>query len=103
MLEIAIAALGPVALLSATLWSINRHFRTFDGFRDPALLGLVTDSTEFDVSGPLIGRWGKYALYQFVVASDRRFEYDRLVNPDYRYKVAANELFIAPGMVYIMR
>lgn len=103
MIETAIALLGPVALLSIALWSINRHFRRFDGFRNPMLLGLVTDSPEFDFTGPAIGRWGEYQLYEFVVTRSRRFEYDRLVPRDYRYRVAANELFIAPGMVYVAR
>jgi hypothetical protein len=103
MFELALAILGPIALLSLALWSINRHFRRFDGFRHPALLGLVTDSPEFDFTGPMIGRWGEYRLYDFVITRNRRFEYDRIVPRDYRYRVAANELFIAPGMVYVAR
>jgi hypothetical protein len=79
MFEPAIALLGPIALLSVALWSINRHFRRFDGFRNPSVLGLVTESPDFDFNGPAIGHWGEYQLYEFVVTRSRRFEYDRLV------------------------
>ena len=104
MFEPAIALLGPVALLSVALWSINRHFRRFDGFRNPTQLGLVTESPEFDFTGAAIGYWDEYQLYEFVVTRNRRFEYGGwLVPRDYRYRVAANELSIAPGMVYVAR
>ena len=103
MFEPAFALLGPVALLSAAIWWINRHFRRFDGFRNPAVLGLVAEAPEFDFTGPAIGRWGDYPLHEFVVTRNQRFEYDRLAPRDYRYRVAANELFIAPGMVYVAR
>ena len=74
-----------IALLSVALWSINRHFRRFDGFRDSTLLGLVTESPEPDFTGAAIGRWGEYQLYEFVVTLRRRFKYDRPFPRDYRY------------------
>lgn len=103
MLETACAMLGPVAFLTLALWTINRHFRRLEGFRSPGLLGMVADAPEFDSTGPAIGRWGDYPLYEFVVAGKRRFDYDRIVRPDYRYRVATNELFVFPGMVYVAR
>lgn len=104
MLELALAMLGPIALLTLALWSINRHFRRFDGFRHPALLGLVIDdSPEFEFMGPAIGQWGSHRLYEFVVVRNRRFDYDRIVPKDYRYRVAPDELFVAPGMLYVVR
>lgn len=103
MLELMLALFGPVALMTLAVWSINRHFRNFDGFRHPALLGVVIDSPEVECAGPAIGRWGEHRLYEFVIIGNRRFDYDRLVPRDYRYRVAANEVFIAPGMLYVAR
>jgi hypothetical protein len=103
MLEPAFALLGPIALLSVALWWIDRHFRRFDGYRKPALLGLVVELSELDFAGPTIGWWGDHRLHEFVCMRNRTFEYDRLVPRDYCYRVAANELFIAPGMVYRAR
>lgn len=104
MLELVLAMLGPIALLTLALWTINRHFRRFDGFRHPALLGLVIDDLpEFEFTGPTIGQWGNHRLYEFVVVRNRRFDYDRIVPKDYRYRVAPDELFVAPGMLYVVR
>ena len=99
VLETIIAVLGPVAFLSAALCAINRHFRTLAGFRNPALPGVVTNAAHLELTGPTIGRWGDFPLHEFVVVDGRRFTYDRLVGPDYRYRVSACELFVEPGMV----
>jgi hypothetical protein len=101
--EATLAVIAPVALVLWAVWSIERHFRCIEGYLDPSLLGMVLEQASFDIKGPHIGQWGDHALYEFVIAGDRRFEFDRLVRPDYRYRVAPDELFVAPGMIYIAR
>ncbi len=103
MLEPAFALLGPVALMSVALCWIDRHFRRFDGYRNPSLLGLMVEISERDFAGPTIGWWGDHRLHEFVFIRNRYFEYDRLVPRDYCYRVAADKLFIAPGVVYLGR
>ena len=103
MLQVTFALLGPMALLALAVLSIDRHFRRFEGYRPASALGLVADEARFETHGPAIGRWGDFPIYEYVVQTGRRFVYDRLARPDYRYSVATNELFVAPGMVYVAR
>ena len=103
MEQAVLAIAGPLTIIALVIWSVNRLFRRFEGFRDPRTLGLIAEQPTFECHGPAIGRWGDHPLYEFIVARERRFEYDRLVGPDYRYRVSRDELFVAPGMVYVAR
>lgn len=57
---------------------LNGHFGSLDGFRNPALLGVVTDAAHLELTGPTIGRWSDFSLHEFVAADGRRFTNDRL-------------------------
>lgn len=103
MYQVALAVICPIALMLVAIWSIDRHFRRIDGYRPQSDLGLIAEESRFTCHGPAIGRWGDNQIYEFVVEKGQTFEYDRLVRPDYRYRVATNELFVAPGMVYVAR
>lgn len=103
MIQIAFALLGPMVLMTLAVVTIDRHFRRYEGYRPRGALGLVAEDARFETHGPAIGRWGDFTLYEYVVQTGRHFVYDRLACPDYRYRVAPDELFVAPGMVYVLR
>ena len=97
---IVFLVLTPLALTSCTLLWIDHFFRRFDGYRDPRTLGQIVDLAQTGHPAETIGRLGDVPIYHHLDWRGRRFDYDRLVRPDYQLRVRPDELYVAPGLVY---
>ncbi len=97
---IVFLVLTPLALTSGALLWIDHFFRRFDGYRDPRTLGQIVDLVQTGHPVESIGHLGDVPIYCHLDWRGCRFNYDRLVQPDYQLRVRPDELYVAPGLVY---
>lgn len=56
----------------------------------------------FDSVGPAIGTYSGSAIHASITFMGLDYTYDRIAPAKYRHRVKPNELFLQPGLVYVI-
>ena len=93
--ETLAALFFPLALFALVLWGVHRWFRRFEP------QGVVVESEiELEAIAPVIGTYHGDEIHEWVRYRGERYDFAYVAPPRYRLRVKANELFLAPGVVY---
>ena len=97
------AALLVVVLLCPLHWLVLRYF---DQIRDPAYLrrqGIVVERERaLDARSAPIGSYRGVPIAGTVTFKGMVYRYDRVLDPRLRERIGPGEVFIAPGLVYVL-
>jgi len=99
----ALAALFiPLIVFALAVWGLHRWFHRFEGFLPASKLGVVVESeAELDAIAPMIGTYHGDEIHEWVRYHGERYDFAYIAPPRYRLRVKRNELFLAPGVVYV--
>jgi len=89
----------PLLLFALGVWAIHRWFRRFEG-NLPNRGAVVESETELDAIAPTIGTYHGDEIHAWVRYRGERYDFAYVAPPRYRLRVKADELFLAPGLVY---
>ncbi|MCU0804535.1 MAG: hypothetical protein MUF79_05530 [Burkholderiales bacterium] len=101
--------MGDVAFILACMltifaplhWLVWRQMSMLDDPRHLRAVGVVILREEaIDAYGELIGRYADTSIHGTVTFMGMRYEYARVVHPDYAARVGENELYLPPGLLY---
>ena len=94
--EILAALLIPLALLGLLVWAIHRWFRRYEP------QGVVVESEiELEAVAPVIGTYHGDEIHEWVKYQGIRYDYAFVAPPRYKLRVKKDELWLAPGVVYV--
>jgi hypothetical protein len=93
--ETLAALFFPLALFALALWGLHRWFRRL-GPRG----AVVESQAELEAFAPVIGTYHGDEIHEWVRYRGARYDFAFVAPPRYRFAVKANELFLAPGVVY---
>ena len=107
-----IGAMGDIAFIVGCMftvlaplhWLVWREIAMLDDPRHLRAVGVVILRDQaIDTYGDVIGRYAGAPIRDSVTFMGMRYEYDRVVSPDYADRIGENELFLAPGLLYRTR
>ena len=100
--EIVAAVIFIPLLAAAALWIVFRGFRKQEGYPDPKTRGAVVESErELEAIAPMIGTYHGDEIHEWVKYQGVRYDYAFVAPPRYKLRVKKNELWLAPGVVYV--
>lgn len=62
---------------------------------------VIKKLTALDSVADIIGRYDGGDIYRYVVFKGISYYYDRVVSPNYKYRLGQNELYMEPGVLYV--
>ena len=100
--EVVIILIFVPLLFGLALWGIHRAFRDEEGYPDPMRYGAVLESErELEAIAPMIGTYHGDEIHEWVKYQGVRYDYAFVAPPRYKLRVKKNELWLAPGVVYV--
>ena len=102
MLEIVVALIFVPLIVAGALWAVFRGFRKQEGYPDPKTRGAVLESElELEAIAPTIGTYHGDEIHEWVKYQGVRYDYAFVAPPRYKLRVKKDELWLAPGVVYV--
>ena len=100
--EVVIILISVPLLFGLALWGIHRAFRDEEGYPDPKRHGAVLESErELEAIAPRIGTYHGDEIHEWVKYQGVRYDYAFVAPPRYKLRLKKNELWLAPGVVYV--
>ena len=89
-------------LFGVALWGVHWAFRGQEGYPDPETRGAVVESErELEAIAPMIGTYHGDEIHEWVKYDGERYDYAFVASPRYKFRVKKDELWLAPGVVYV--
>jgi hypothetical protein len=102
MAEVVLAIVFVPLIVGAVLWAIFQVVRRQEGYPDPKRVGAVIESElELEAIAPTIGTYHGDEIHAWVKYQGVRYDYAFVAPPRYKVKVKKDELWLAPGVVYV--
>ena len=100
--EVVIILIFVPLLFGLALWGIHGAFRDEEGYPDAKRHGAVLESErELEDIAPMIGTYHGDEIHEWVKYQGVRYDYAFVAPPRYKLRVKKNELWLAPGVVYV--
>lgn len=91
------------ALVAPLHWVILRSFDRLDSAAYLRESGVVIlDQRALDMCGDIIGSFSGAPIYGWLVFKGMVYEFNRPVRPAYRKRIGRDELYLDPGLLYLV-
>ena len=89
--------------LRPNFWVILRSFDRLDSAAYLRESGVVIlDQRALDMCGDIIGSFSGAPIYGWLVFKGMVYEFNRPVRPAYRKRIGRDELYLDPGLLYLV-